>query len=170
MKTEKLIHQKIKSKRGVTLVELLIGMTIIVIVFAGTLAAMSTGYTTTVYNADQDKASVVSASTNELVAAAATKMQFTKKAELDADLGSASSYIKTSTARYVKMTYVEPSSFFSSDLDERFSIFPDVESSVSGGSLIGEDAKVKGMIVRSACKSAQGTIYTETFVPYAKAT
>ena len=60
MKTVKL-KKKMKSKKGITLVEILIGVTIVVIVFASTLGAMVGGFTTTMYNSDENRAAVLNA-------------------------------------------------------------------------------------------------------------
>lgn len=63
----KINKSKIKSKVGMTLLELIIGITIVVIVFASTLGAMVSGYATTVYNAQDNRASVLNSSRNEIV-------------------------------------------------------------------------------------------------------
>lgn len=59
--------KKLASKKGVTLVELVVGIALISIVFSSTLGAMVGGYTTTLKNADQNKAAVLNSSLNEVM-------------------------------------------------------------------------------------------------------
>ena len=66
-KMTRTVRKKIRSKKGMTLVEILVGVTIVVIVFASTLGAMVTGYTTTLFNADENRSAVLNSSVNEIV-------------------------------------------------------------------------------------------------------
>lgn len=153
------------SKRGVTLVELVIGIAIIVVVFAGTLGALSGGYTTTVNNADQEKASAICASANEIVMTAINDLKITKKDELDDDLSKTDSAIISSvTRKYTNMKYVDPADFYTASDNMCFTIEPDKTSTVSGSTLSTRD--VKGVIIRTSVKSAAGRLINESFVPY----
>lgn len=75
---KKTIRLKLKSKKGVTLIELLVGITIVVIVFASTLGAMVGGFTTTVRNSDENRASVLNASVNEIIFNCVRKMRISE--------------------------------------------------------------------------------------------
>ena len=68
--------EKIYSKKGMTLVEIIVGIAIIVIVFAGTLGAMVGGYTTTVKNADQNKVASENKALNEILMDTIGKLGF----------------------------------------------------------------------------------------------
>jgi len=70
-----------KSKRGLSLVELIVGVTILVIVFGGTMSAMANGYTDTLYNAQQNKGAADGASLNEVIMEAVKAKGFADEEE-----------------------------------------------------------------------------------------
>ena len=70
------------SKKGLTLVEILVGVTIIVIVFGATLGAMTQGYSGTLRNADEDKAAAIASSVCDTVATSIKKLGMTDGDEL----------------------------------------------------------------------------------------
>ncbi len=58
---------KCRTKKGLSLVELIVGITIIAMVLASASGAIVTGYKTTIDNAERNKAAASSASMNEVI-------------------------------------------------------------------------------------------------------
>ena len=83
MPKKKIIKRKIKSKKGLTLVELVVGVTIVVIVFASCLGALVSGYTTTMYNSDQNKASSLNESLNDILISILGRMYYTDEDDVE---------------------------------------------------------------------------------------
>lgn len=70
------IQTKLRSRKGMSLIELIVGISIIVIVFTGTLSAMTNGYADTLYNADVNRYAVQGGSLNEVILEAIAKQKF----------------------------------------------------------------------------------------------
>ena len=165
---DKLKRKRTNSKKGVTLIELVIGIAIIVIVFASTLSALTGGYTTTVNNANEDQEAAKCSSANEILMSTLNDLKITSKDDLDSKLAAATDPI--TTAVVVKfgpsIKYVAPSAYYSSTEDMKYTIEPDKTTTISGG-LPGSNA-VSGMIVKTSFRTSTGYVYNESFVPYAK--
>ncbi|MGN0470796.1 MAG: type II secretion system protein [Acutalibacteraceae bacterium] len=159
--------KRLRSKKGMTLVELLVGVTIVVIVFAGTLGAMFGGFSTTVGNADQNKVAAKNVATNEVI------MDTIKKIELkieDAEdcvdalkTGSTEPSAAAIQAAAEKqcsgIKYVDSSQYPKNDVDCQYTLIIDKTSSVNGHN-------VKGIIIKTAMKSSAGFVFNQSFVPY----
>lgn len=163
----KLKKQKFKSKKGVTLVELLVGIAIIVIVFASTLGAMATGYTTTVYNADQNKVSAKNASVNEVIMKAVQVKGWSAApagVSFDDDSTIPNSIKQTALSECSDIKYVKPADFPNNTDSNQYTIIIDSASEVSktGASKI----TIKGITIKTAMKGADGLNIYESFVPY----
>ena len=65
-----------RSKKGISLVELIVGIVILVMVFTSTLTAMTNGYTDTIFNADTNRHAVEGGSLNEIIMQSAIKQNF----------------------------------------------------------------------------------------------
>jgi len=72
---------KYRSKKGMSLVELVVGVTIIAIVLASAAGAIVTGYKTTIDNAERNKVAAISASMNEVIMKAVKNCSFNNKHE-----------------------------------------------------------------------------------------
>lgn len=165
---DKLKRKRLNSKKGVTLVELVIGIAIIVIVFASTLSALTGGYTTTVNNADQNRAAAKSASANELLMSTINSLQITQQSDLDAALASTPDPIAAAVAAKFgsSMKYVAPSAYYDSTEDMKYTIEGNKTTNIYGATT-GSD-EIQGMIIRTSVNSAAGYVYNESFVPYAR--
>ena len=77
------LRQKIPkaSKKGMSLVELVVGVTIIAIVLASAAGAIVTGYKTTIDNAERNKVAAISSSMNEVVMKAVKNCGFNNRHE-----------------------------------------------------------------------------------------
>lgn len=170
--------KKLRSKKGVSLVELIVGMAIIVIVFAATLGGMVGGYTTTVKNADQDREAVTNASVNEALIRAIRSQQWTRKSDVESDMGDAiSSTIDNAVHSAAKtinedIVYVpnepdDPSNEFPvSGYDYQYTIIPDCESTITSEASGRESSSMSGVIIRTYSRSSAGTTIYDSFVPY----
>ena len=84
MKKQRLrVLHRMKSKQGLSLVELIVGVAIMVIVFGATMSAMANGYSDTLYNAEQNVGAAGGASVNEVIMAALQNQQFATEEEFD---------------------------------------------------------------------------------------
>lgn len=77
------LRQKIPkaSKKGMSLVELIVGVTIIAIVLASAAGAIVTGYKTTMDNAERNKVAAISSSMNEVIMKAVKNCGFNNRHE-----------------------------------------------------------------------------------------
>ncbi len=179
MKVKKL-KKKLRSKRGLTLLEILIGITIVVIVFASTLGAMVNGFTTTVYNADENRAAILNSSVNEIIMNTVQKMNISQPERADDVIQDIQSGDPTHSvilaavtaavpeARFVPATTDpsgNPTVNFPNDVSYQYSLIPDVKLSMespTGGT------DIIGIQIKTCFESAAGPIIYESFVPYAK--
>lgn len=162
---------KLRSKKGLTLVEILVGVAIIVIVFGATLGAMTQGYTSTLYNADENKAAAVSKSMNDAIMAAVTNQHFQNQAECDdyffgggknpnSDGSNAIHAAAVSIESSVE--YVSYASFPDYSKDFQYTIKTDGISNVEGAS----NQSMPYVMIQTAARSAKGMNINTSFVPY----
>ncbi len=155
-------RKKTLSKRGMTLIELVVGIAIIVIVFGGTLGALTGGYTTTVKNADRNQVAVTCVSANELITTSVKNLKIEKKEQLTTPILNQIS--ATVQHKYPSIKYVPEASFAINNMvDLRYTIVADAVSNVSG---TGTSTPVKGILIKTAGNSSGGAVYNVAFVPY----
>lgn len=170
MKTVKL-KKKMKSKKGITLVEILIGVTIVVIVFASTLGAMVGGFTTTMYNSDENRAAVLNASLNEIILNTITKMNITDSDKAEEELEyiqsgdpTASPILAAVVATVPEATYVPAGTEFEPNIDFQYTLLPNTELPMDAGTA--EPMSVNGIYIKTRFESASGPLIYESFVPF----
>lgn len=190
---KKKIVRKCKSKKGMTLIEILVGVTIVVIVFASCLGALVSGYTTTMYNADENRASAMNESLNELIGNLVGKMGISDSDDAldlydginDIKENGSEDYEDTYSeaivesvddmmpgAVYVKAEAVNPDA---EDTDYTVE-FPNGESYQytiipSTNTVLTKDDKpytISGITIKTCFESAAGPIIYESFIAYAK--
>lgn len=160
---------KIRSKKGMTLIEILVGVVIIVIVFGSTLSAMTNGFATTLYNAKSNTVAVEGESVNEIILQAISKQGFATETEARNVLESEdNSILNAARAVVPDIVYVDNSLYDSSNEDNIFTVeFPD-KSTISGnkkGRKL-EKFALGGMIIKTTVKSTTGFVSNESFVPF----
>lgn len=195
---KKKIIKKLRSKRGLTLLEILIGVTLVVIVFSSTLGAMVGGYTTTIYNADENRSAVINASLNEAIVNTVHNLAISNKDKLDMyveDIGTAAVNANNNVivsaveamvpeAKYVApvkeggeyvVHFLDTADAAGNDYSYQYSLIPEKNTSldiVKAKSYVagsGVNAvSIKGITVKTCFYSAQGPVIYESFVPYTK--
>lgn len=187
IKTKKSVITKLKSKKGLTLVELVVGIALVVIVFSSCLGAMVGGYTTTIYNADENRVAVLNASLNEIIVStihnygpvnsdSVTRLVSDPNSPLlkaiDDNITFDDARLHTTTsATYVKPEDIgnpDQSLYPGKDLSVRYTLVPDTTSNltVSGVGGTTNQVAVSGVWIRTCFEAARGPIYYESFVPY----
>lgn len=175
MKKKRLMRRsgRMRSKRGLSLIELVVGVTIMVIVFGGTMSAMANGYTDTLYNASENADAAKCATINEVVMTTLQEKQFANINEFNEYFGTHSVNIADSNnafyaaanasvgggVRYCS-TISGEHQFPDSAFSMQFGIFPNAYSFVDG-------KQIKGMEIKSAVKTVKGWVINKSFVPYA---
>lgn len=158
--------QSYRSKKGMTLVELLVGIAIIVIVFSAVIWGMAHGYTTTVNNVTVDKASAASQAITDNCIGQFSTYKISCKDDFDITVGSDTT-LNNITQNILMLTgaqYRDPSVFMNdTSVEKQFTIEIDVTTTVSSGTT---PTEIKGCVVRSAVMSSSGFIITTAFVPY----
>ncbi len=177
---QKNLLKKLRSKRGLTLVEILIGVAIVVIVFASTLGAMVGGFTTTLYNADENRAAVLNSSLNEVIMNTVHNMAFTKSEGLDDDDISSGdptvSVIVSAVAANIPDAVYVPAEEIDGKMSVNFpkgesyqyTLIPDVKTTLQTNSPTGTPVEMDGVAIKTCFDSAGGAIIYESFVPYSK--
>lgn len=160
---------KPKSKKGLTLIEIVVGVTIVVIVFASTLGAMVSGYTTTLKNADENKAAIKSAAVNEIIMKTISNLNLEDEASVNDiinTINDSNNVIKVAAEKECSnIKYVSYGDFLKEAKgDEQYTIIAEQTSDITSGST---KKTVKGIIIKTAVKSSSGFVSNETFVPYA---
>ncbi len=179
--TKKKKKLNFRSKKGVTLLELVIGIAIVVIIFASTLGAMVGGYTTTLRNADQTKVASLNAALNEVIIYTLENKQVAAESDVTdlVTMGSTQSPLKgalegifTDAANRPK--YVEPASYPITNTnnpnyaDYQFTLVTTQSTSIDR-TLLGAatpSLELKGVYIKTCFQSASGPINYESFVPY----
>lgn len=181
VRDQRRIKKKLRSKQGLSLAELVVGMAIIVIVFAATLTGLTTGYTTTVKNADLNKAVVKCASTNEIISTAVANLNLVRTnniGDITAQQNANDAKIKSAAeVAYPGIVYINPSYFPKMDKDpttgEQYDAQWTYNMNTNDGmaKISRTDGTVKtmfGVVVRTAVNSSNGYVYCRNIVPYAK--
>ena len=184
------IKQKIKSKKGLTLVELVVGVTIVVIVFASCLGALVSGYTTTMYNSDQNKASSLNESLNDILISILGRMYYTDEDDVEElidgiveEMANQDGTISDSNSQAVvqlvrnqipEIEFVAPEKdgenyvvHFPDGKSYQFSLIPCPTTTVSYDDPDKTPYSLGGVIVKTCFESASGPIIYESFVPFA---
>lgn len=179
MKSGKL-KKKTRSKKGLTLVEILIGVSIVVIVFSSTLGAMVGGFTTTVNNSDQNRAAILNSSLNEIIMNTVIKMQITEDSAddrmMDIESGDpalspilAAVSAAVPEAKYVPATVDgsgNPTVAFAEGVDYQYTLLPGTDLPIDTGAGGATTNSVKGIAIKTRFESADGGLIYESFVPY----
>ncbi len=186
LKRTRQIRTKLKSRKGMSLVELIVGISIIVIVFTATLTAMTSGYTDTLYNADMDRYAAKGGALNEMIMEAVVKQGFTAAEGAGTDgiagkyfysSGTASGDYKTgetnavhSAAKAVApdIQYVPLANFPSYDktIDSQYTLDINAERTVTDAK--GKKVAIKGIEIKSCVAASRGRLVNTSFVPYSK--
>lgn len=160
-----------RSRKGMTLVELIVGMTIIVIVFSGVVWGITHGYATTISNVTVDSASAKAQSITDDVVEHLNLYKISSAADFDMDMtvGTETKKIhKMIAEEVVSMTgavYVDPLDFTNDTSKEfQYTIIKDQTTTITKGTT---PTVIEGCIVKSAVLSTNGFIVTTSFVPYA---
>ncbi len=186
---EKLMRQKIpkvRSRKGMSLIELVVGITIIVIVFGATLSAMTNGYSNTIYNAEVNQTAVEGGSLNEIMAQAIKNLGFEDEAackkyffggsgvavkdpntDTNNAVHAAGSEVIGDVGADLKLTYVEPAVFPSPNYENQYTIFTDAKSTIKNGA---KSYEIKGVIVKTSVTNVRGKLTNSSFVAYTKQT
>ena len=161
---------KVRSKRGMTLVEILVGVTIVVIVFGATLGAMTHGYSSTLYRADEEKEATVSASMNEEIMATVRDLNFGDAGAFNdycfnghnpnTDVSNAI-HAAAKSAGGENVKYVDPGQFPKKSEGTQYTLNPNYSKQIDGTSAI-----IKGIEIKTATYSANGVCICKGFVPY----
>lgn len=163
---------KLKSKKGLTLVEILVGVTIIVIVFGATLGAMTQGYTNTLYNADENKSAALSKSINDSIMEAVVRQGFKSQTECEnyffgggksPNSDSSNAVHSAAVAIDSSVEYVPYASFPDNSKDCQYTIKTDSISTVEG---TGSKVSMGYVLIQTATKSAKGMHINTSYVPY----
>lgn len=162
---------KPKSKKGLTLIEIVVGVTIVVIVFASTLGAMVSGYTTTLKNADENKAAIKSAAVNEIIMKTISNLNLEDGAAVNDiinTINDSDNVIKVAAEKECSnIKYVSSGDFLKETKgDEQYTIIANQSSEIEYN---GTKKTVKGITIKTAVKSSSGFVSNETFVPYSRA-
>lgn len=189
MKKKLICKNKYRSKKGMSLVEILVGVAIMVIVFASTLGAMVNGYTTTVYNSDKNKEDLLNSSVNEIIFNTFKCMQISRSDEATDVIQEIENVQSTgnvggddyATALVVAVkskidgaVFVPPSysagkfePAFVDDAVFQYTIVPEVPSVVTTASgLAASDDVITGFRIITTFKTSGGNVTSESFVPY----
>lgn len=169
--------KKLRSKKGMTLVELLVGVTIVVIVFAATLGAMSGGFSTTVGNANQNKVDAINQSVNEVIMDMVKVIGFEDSTEVNDCISEIKKYQAGTGASNTEarknaeaiheaadklssgIKYVDSSAFPDASIECQYTFISDKKPTVNS-------QNVPGIIIKTAMKSASGYVVSQSFVPY----
>ncbi len=181
MKKKKIMMKN--SKKGLTLVELIVGVAIIAIVFSSTLGAMMGGFTTTVNNADQNKAAIINASVNEIIVntildlrlketsvSATGEINDVRITDSITELFSNFNQDENIVAYAGDATYVKPSEFPKDNAGEfQYTIIPVTDDSSALSKTATDKKSIKGMIVKTYFNTLRGSNIYQSFVPFTKA-
>lgn len=165
---------RLHSKKGMSLVEILVAVTIIVIVFGGTIGAMANGYSTTMYNAKDNSSAVKCSSINDIIISGIKNLKLANNEEFEEYFFGEGRNPNTDEDNSVRaalmefdteVQYVEPDQFTNSDVSLRYTLVPNVSLPVDPGDT-GEIIYVQGVRIKTAVESIGGTVFNYSFVPY----
>ncbi len=171
---KKMMRQKIpkyRSKKGMTLVELLAGVVIIVIVFGATLSAMTNGFAVTLHNAATNQYAVEGESVNEIILQAISKQEFSDGADARLKIEANNNPIDVAAKSVVPgIKYVKYEDFESSSEEDRYTVKFDAKTTVSSAVLSGRkqlNYAISGMEITTHVTSSTGVVRNTSFVAYA---
>ncbi len=178
---------KFKSKKGLSLVELIVGVTIMAMAISSAAGAIVSGYKTTIDNAARNEAAVKSASLNEVIMRAIKNCDFEDEDEArkyffvnpsDSSLTiSPNDNTNDSVMQAGKtlfpadagvpnsgLVYYASDDFPSAQYDVQYQLdISAVEKLVATGAA---DIEIKGIKIRTAVLTADGFVEVTSFVPY----
>ena len=173
---------KCRTKKGLSLVELIVGITIIAMVLASASGAIVTGYKTTIDNAVRNRAAAESASMNEVILKAIKNCGFSDKDEAnelfflkddgvtatdpqkkDADTADEPVFAAVKK-RYSDVQYSATKSFLQESGDYQYTLNTDAKRTLKDSS--GEDIDITGVEITTAVASPIGFEEIVSFVPY----
>lgn len=168
------IIPKLRSKKGMSLVELIVGITILVIVFGATLSAMTNGYSNTIFNADVNKNAVEGGSLNELMAQMVKKQDFADEntckkyffgdtVAKDPNSDATNAVHITAQGLFSDIRYVPYSSFPSDAYENQYTIKTDAVYNVKSGA---KTYKIKGVEIITSVTNVRGKLTNSSFVAY----
>ncbi|GEM_PF-4399114 len=177
-KIPKLRTQKLRSKKGLSLVELIVGITILVIIFTATLSAMTNGYTTTLFNADVNKKAVEGGSLNEILMQTLQKQEFYNEADFTSRFyggtstpaGEAGLAVDAAAkAKYDNIAFVPPSDFprTGEEYENQYTVISNGTSNVKKGT---KTYAIRGITVITSLDSVKGPVINTSFIPYTSQT
>ncbi|MGN0537181.1 MAG: type II secretion system protein [Acutalibacteraceae bacterium] len=159
-----------RSRKGMTLVELIVAMAIIVIVFSGVVWGITHGYATTVNNVTVDSASAKSQSVTDDVVEHLNLYRISSAADFDitvpvgTEMKKIHEMIENDVVNMTGAVYVDPSDFTNdTGKDPQYTIIKDQTTTITKGTT---PTVIEGCIVKSAVLSTNGFIVTTSFVPY----
>ena len=158
-----------RSRAGVTLVELIVAITIIVIVFTSVVYAFANGYSSTVSNVNVDAASAESQGITDAVMEAVSIYQLSSSVTLSStmsDSNTIANHIASDIYDSTGATYVDSSVFPDSDGDDMQFTIIEGQTATTTNTTDATKQDIEGCIVKSAVLSVDGFIITEAFVPY----
>lgn len=166
---------KYRSKKGLSLVELLVGITIIAMVMASAAGAIVTGYKTTLDNADRNQAAAKSASLNEVILKGLKNCRFENATDADDALfgtGStedieSSSIFQTAKSLFPDVQYISgdfPNITINHDVQYKLDTTATREMQVAG--TVVSANTIKGIEIRTAVLCADGYSEIVSFIPY----
>ncbi len=179
---EKRMRQKIpklRSRKGMTLVELIIGIVIIVIVFGSTLSAMTNGYSNTIFNADVNRTAVEGGSVNEIMAQTIKKQNFEDEAACrkyffggdgaPAKLPNSENAVHAAgEALLPDLQYVAPDNFPSPEYENQYTIVTNSKSTLKTTGAKSYD--IKGVTLMTSVTNVRGKLTNSSFIAYASQT
>lgn len=157
---------KLRSKKGLTLVEILVGVVIIVIVFGATLSAMVHGFSKTLRNADTNKSAVEGGSVNEVIMEAIKKQKVADEIAAETLMSTSDNPVHAAAnAACNGIVYVEnPSDFPKSEYDNQYTIVFNASSDVTTTSA--KKPTIKQMEIITSVMSSDGTVINRSYVSY----
>ncbi len=179
-KKQKKPGHRLRSKRGMSLVEILVGVTIMAMVFGATLSALVGGYTSTMNNASQNQAAGEAASVNEAIMQYLLAKNYSDPGSTSSAIFSTGTEIAADSPLYMVAKGVRPDIVYvkSGDPTVATNVFPDdtqgdvqftikVTASVASENIdTGATSAMPGIEVKTAINTLKGWVVVTSFVPY----
>ncbi|MBQ5562701.1 MAG: prepilin-type N-terminal cleavage/methylation domain-containing protein [Clostridia bacterium] len=171
---------KCRTKKGLSLVELIVGVTIIAMVLASASGVIVTGYKTTIDNATRNKAAALSASMNDVVLKAIKNCGFSEQSKADEQFKEEKEPVYAAVnnmyQNYLKSVGVDPATsprsvycsstgnFSAEDGDWQYYLNTGAKRHLADGTALGID--ILGVEITTAVAAAGGFEEIVSFVPY----
>ena len=175
---------KLRSKKGLSLVELIVGVTIMAMAISSAAGAIVTGYKTTIDNAIRNEAAVKCASVNEIIMKAikncdfydsdeAEKYFFKKKQgdgptatflTLDPNTNADDSVYQAGKSKFSDLYYNSSTVFPDDTHDLQYQIDINAVENLTADGV--EDIEMKGIKIKTAINVPDGYVEIFSFVPY----